>query len=79
MALSTTVKLIQLLAAACGVAGTVLLYFASFGLEARPFYSDTDLLKKMAERNEQRLWRQRLGLEFLLISFLLGGIGVALS
>jgi hypothetical protein len=77
MTLSTTVKLIQLLAAACGVAGTVLLYLGSFGLEARP--SDTDLLKKMAERNEQRLWRQRLGLEFLLISFLSGGIGVALS
>jgi hypothetical protein len=75
MNLSTTVKLIQLLAAVCGVAGTVLLYFGTFGLEARPFYSDTDLLKKI----EQRRWRQRLGLEFLLISFVLGGIGVALS
>ena len=72
----TTGRIIQLAAAICGVIGTLLLYFGSFAYEAPAAWVDDAFIHATVKRNRRRQRLQRTGLSFLLVSFLLGGLGL---
>jgi hypothetical protein len=42
-------------------------------------YSNNEIVTQMAKRNQRRLLFQRAGLTFLMLSFVLGGISVAIT
>jgi hypothetical protein len=70
MAHWTLSRFIQIAAALCGAIGTVFLYFGSFAYEAPPVWMNEAILQQMNERN-RRQENERIGLSFLLLSFLL--------
>jgi hypothetical protein len=76
MAHWTLSKSVQIAAALCGAIGTVFLFFGSFAYEAPPAWMDEALVQQMSERNRRRQKMQRIGLSFLLLSFLLAASSV---
>jgi hypothetical protein len=76
MAHWTLSRFIQIAAALCGAIGTVFLYFGSFAYEAPPVWMNEAILQQMNERNRRRQENERIGLSFLLLSFLLGASSV---
>jgi hypothetical protein len=72
----TVGKGIQLAAAACGAVGTFLLYRGSFTFESPGFWVDEALLQEINARNRCRQRLQRVGLAFLMLSFLLGALSL---
>jgi hypothetical protein len=77
--MGTLAKSLGIAAAIAGAIGTVLLYFGTFGFEAPAVWASKDFVDQMKARNRRRLFLQRVGLVFLMISFVLGGISVAVS
>ena len=75
---------VGLLSAILGAAGTVILFFGSYSLEPREgaVWGGPEVDKWNAARdvrNAKRIRRQRIGLAFLLASFLAQGITVFLA
>jgi hypothetical protein len=73
------IKIIGIAAAIAGAVGTALLYKGTFGFEMLSGYSNNEIVTQMAKRNQRRLLFQRAGLTFLMLSFVLGGISVAIT
>jgi hypothetical protein len=71
----TVGKVINLLAAASGAFGTLILFRGSFAYEAPAVWADDKFIEAMKARNHRRSVLQRVGLSFLMISFVLAGIG----
>ncbi len=71
----TLAKELGLGSAASGTLGTLFLYFGTFGLQHVPLMASTTREDRMRidARNRRRLILQRVGLAFLLISFVLAG------
>lgn len=74
-ALSFT-KFLGLLSALAGACGTALLYFGSFAYEQLSYWGSPRLTESVNRRNHHRRQLQRLGLGFLMLSFILGGTSV---
>jgi hypothetical protein len=72
----TVAKVIGLLSAAAGAVGTLLLFFGSFAYEQPPAYFTKEMADGLRERNRRRQRLRRVGLGFLMLSFVLGGISV---
>jgi hypothetical protein len=72
-------KILGLLSAVLGAAGTILLFFGSFAYEAPTVYMNEELLANMIKRNKRRQFQQRSGLILLLLSFVLAGFSVWFS
>lgn len=63
-------KIIEVLSALSGAAGTFLLYKGTFGLVAFTPYVDDKIIRETTAANRKRQRLQRLGLSLLFISFL---------
>ena len=79
MRLYDIAKIIGIAAALAGALGTSLLYGGTFGFETFGPYTNPKLVAQMTARNRRRLRLQRVGLAFLMLSFLLGGVSVAIT
>jgi hypothetical protein len=75
----TTPNIVGLLSAASGAVGTLFLFFGSFAYEQLSPYVNSKIIDDMARRNRKRQFRQRIGLGFLMLSFILAGFSVALN
>ena len=66
-------RIVELAALLLGAAGTVFLFFGTYGLEP-PFsahWADDVIDAEIEKRNRKRKYVQRAGLFFLLVSFLM--------
>jgi hypothetical protein len=72
-------KIVGLISALSGAAGTWLLYKGSFAYEQLMPYVNNAMIDEISKRNKKRHAFQRAGLILIMISFLLAGIGVLLS
>jgi hypothetical protein len=75
----TIPHIVGLLSAVSGAVGTLFLFFGSFAYEQLSPYVNSTIIDDMAGRNRKRQFRQRIGLGFLMLSFVLGGASVVLS
>ena len=69
----TAAKVVGLLSAGAGAAGTLLLFFGSFAYEVPPAYFNQEMVDGLRKRNKRRQQLQRAGLALLMLSFVLGG------
>lgn len=72
-----------LVSATFGVIGTIILFLASYSLqpfEGAVFGSDqlTEWNEKIKAKNASRVWRQRVGLAFLCLSFVIQAVAAVL-
>jgi hypothetical protein len=75
----TTTQIVGLLSAISGAVGTLFLFFGSFAYEQPSAYMNAELIGDMVKRNKKRQFRQRIGLGFLMLSFVLAGFSVVLN
>jgi hypothetical protein len=67
-------QILNFVSAVSGMIGTLILFKGSFAFESFPFYGDNEMIDAMAKRNRRRSLMQRIGLLFILVSFMLQGI-----
>jgi hypothetical protein len=72
----TTAQIVGLLSAVSGAVGTLFLFFGSFAYEQPPAYMSRELVDGLVKRNKRRQLLQRIGLGFLMLSFVLAGFSV---
>jgi hypothetical protein len=75
----TISHIVGLLSAVSGAVGTLFLFFGSFAYEQPSAYMSPQLIGDMVKRNKKRQFRQRIGLGFLMLSFVLAGFSVVLN
>jgi hypothetical protein len=75
----TAPQIVGLLSAVSGAVGTLFLFFGSFAYEQLSPYVNSKIIDDIARRNRKRQFRQRIGLGFLMLSFILAGLSVMLS
>jgi hypothetical protein len=75
----TAAQIVGLLSAVSGAVGTLFLFFGSFAYEQLSPYSNPEIIRDMAKRNQRRQFRQRIGLGLLMLSFVLAGFSVVLN
>jgi hypothetical protein len=75
----TISHIVGLLSAVSGAVGTLFLFFGSFAYEQPSAYMSLQLIADMVKRNKKRQFRQRIGLGFLMLSFVLAGFSVVLN
>jgi hypothetical protein len=75
----TTTQIVGLLSAISGAVGTLFLLFGSFAYEQLSPYVNSKIIGDMARRNRKRQLLQRIGLGFLMLSFVLAGFSVVLN
>ena len=76
MATMTPGRWINLVAAALGAIGAIVLFYGSFAYEGFPQYYSRDgkAVKAQTDRNLSRQLKQRVGLGLILASFVLQGV-----
>jgi len=65
--------ILNLASAVSGAIGTLTLFFGRFSFESFPFYANNEMIEAMRKRNRRRSFMQRIGLLFILASFVLQG------